>query len=124
MGFCLQELIKFEKLSEDLALTLMGKKFLEFQNKIIPLVDITGILKLNKINQKPLCYLIYIKVDQETYALLVHNIIQISHEKFELRKEKDQADFVLGSCIVEDRLTNFINIHKVIQEFVRKSRAA
>ena len=94
-----------------------GKEVVQYRGHSMPLIRIDQFMPVAPLEEKEEYNVILFNIWGRDIAFLASNIVDSVHAYFELDEELYKFDGILGTAIVRDRTTLFVDVYKVIEMF-------
>ncbi len=133
ISFLTNSITKIQRLFPKQLLFLAGKKYLNYRKRTIPIVNLEDFFLNQTVSNetKPSIpknknskYLIFIKLKDQIFALLLSNILEVVHKVDLIEEGKLKNKFLLGNLKINDETIPFINLEMIVNEFLVRSKDA
>ncbi len=115
---------RLDKIRSEQIEVVAGKEIIQYRNQSIPLIRLDRFIPVNPLSEKPEYNIILFDIGGKQIAFLASKIVDSIYGYFELDEDLYKFDGILGSAIVKDHTTLFVDVYKIIEmydpEWIRK----
>ncbi len=105
---------RLDKIRADQIEHVSGKEIVQYRNKSMPLIRIENYLPISPLPDQEEYHLIVFNMNEKDIAFLVSRIEDSLNIVIEVNEENFRQDGILGSAIIKDRTTLFLDVYQVI----------
>ncbi|WP_022852467.1 hybrid sensor histidine kinase/response regulator [Thermodesulfatator atlanticus] len=92
-----------------------GKEIIQYRGRSMPIIRLENFLPIQPLPEQDEYHLLVFTEGQNEVAFLVSRIVDSIQTKIDLDEKLYQIEGVLGSSIIKDRTTLFLDVYKIIE---------
>ncbi|AEH44230.1 CheA signal transduction histidine kinase [Thermodesulfatator indicus DSM 15286] len=106
---------RLDKISADKLEFVGGKEIIQYRGRSMPIIRLENFLPIQPLPEQEEYHLLVFAEGENEVALLVSRIVDSIQTKIDLDEKLYQIEGVLGSAIIKDRTTLFLDVYKIIE---------
>ncbi len=106
---------RLDKISADKLEFVGGKEIIQYRGRSIPIIRLENYLPIQPLPEQDEYHLLVFREGENEVALMVSRIVDSIQTQVHLDERLYKMEGVLGSAIIKDRTTLFLDVYKIIE---------
>ncbi|NPB09365.1 MAG: response regulator [Thermodesulfobacteria bacterium] len=106
---------RLDKISADKLEFVGGKEIIQYRGRSIPIIRLENYLPIQPLPEQDEYHLLVFREGENEVALMVSRIVDSIQTQVRLDERLYKMEGVLGSAIIKDRTTLFLDVYKIIE---------